>query len=310
MKNLYAAFVKKNANPFCLAIALLVTFLGVVTPAHLFAQGPAVTYPSQTTYIGIPVQLSPTSSGVAAPAYGSGTVAGYVTNAYYIAYDQRGGYIYATAFTQYETQFGLQNGQTLYRIPLGGGTITAVGSLTNASGVAADKSGNVWVADQIAKAVYKVPYGTNTLTMVASGFNNPQGLAVDASGNVYVADRGNAALEKIPAAGGAWTTAISGLSGTNNVALDAAGNIFISADGGIYRVTAGGSSASLYISSNEPAGVAIDPSGAVYVADINAQRITKFPPTGNSIVLPVDQASGVALDQSGNVFSGRWAGEM
>jgi len=309
MKNLYAAFWKKNAKSFCLSIVLMVTLAVIVTPCQLWAQTPNVSYASQGTYyIGLPVQLSPTASGVAASAYGSGSVAGYITNAYYIAYDQHGGYLYATAFTQYQTQFGLQNGQTLYRVPLGGGTIVAVGSLTNASGVAADKSGNVWVADQIAKAVYKVPYGSNTLTMVASGFNNPQGLAVDASGNVYVADRGNAALEKIPAGGGAWTTAVSGLSGTNNVALDAAGNIFISADGGIYRVPAGGSSASLYISSNEPAGVAIDPSGSVYVADINAQRITKFPPTGSSIVLPVDQASGVAVDQSGNVFSGRWAG--
>jgi len=308
MKNFYAALLKRSANAVCFSIALFVAFIGAVAPCHLFAQAPTVSYQSQTAYIGIPVQLSPTASGVAAPAYGNGSVAGFITNAYYIAYDQHGGYLYATAFTQYQTQFGLQNGQTLYRVPPGGGTVTAVGSLTNASGVAADKSGNVWVADQIAKAVYKVPYGSNTLTMVASGFNNPQGLAVDASGNVYVADRGNAALEKIPATGGAWTTVISGLSGTNNVALDAAGNIFISADGGIYRVPIGGSSASLYISSNAPAGVAIDPSGAVYVADVNAQRITKFATSGGSFVFPVDQASGVAVDQSGNVFSGRWAG--
>src|SRR6185503_15416023 len=307
MKNFYAAFCKKKARSFCFLMALLGALMDFATPGHLLAQSPYVSYQSQGTYyIGLPVQLSPTSTGVAAPAYGSASVAGYLTNAYYIAFDPQGLNIYVTAYTQYNTQFGVQNGQTLYRVALDGtGRGTAVGSLTNASGVAADKSGNVWVADQITKAVYKVPYGSNTLTMVASGFNNPQGLAVDASGNVYVADRGNAALEKIPAAGGAWTTVVSGLSGTNNVTLDAAGNIFIAADGGVYRVPAGGTTASLYFSSNAAMGIAVDPSGNLYVADANTQRVTKLLASGGTYIFPVDQATSVALDEFGNVYCGR-----
>jgi len=304
MKNFYAASFKRNANAFCPSMALLFIFMGV-TPGHLFAQTPTVSYASATTYyIGLPVQLSPTSSGVAAPGYSSASPVGYLTQSYYISYDQHGGNIYATALSEYETQFGLQYGQTLYRIPPGGGTIVAVGSLTNATGVTADKSGNVWVADQIAKAVYKVPYGSNSLVLVASGFNNPQGLAVDASGNVYVADRGNAALEKIPASGGAWTTVVSGLSGANNVALDGAGNIFISANSGVFRVPAGLATASLYLSSSSPLGIAIDPSGALYVADESSQRITKYPVTGSSVAFPADQPTSVSLDQFGNVYCG------
>jgi len=308
MKNLYAALLKKSANSFCFLIALLVALMGVVTPSHLFAQAPTISYGyagPRTYYVGLPVQLSPTSTGVSAPGYSGANVLSDLLNALYIAYDQHGN-IYVTASYSYETQSGFQNGQTLYEIPLNGtGNSVQIGSLTAASGVAADKWGNVWVADKSTKAVYKVAYGSSTPVLVASGFNNPEGLAVDASDNVYVADEGNAALEKIPAAGGAWTTVASGLSGANSIGLDGAGNIFIAATGGIFRVPAGGSSASLYLSSSSPTGVAIDPSGTLYVADATNQRITKYPATGGSVAFPVDQATSVALDQSGNVYCGR-----
>lgn len=128
-----------------------------------------------------------------------------------------------------------------------------------ATGLAFDSSGNLYVADHNS-FMYKVsPSGTNT-TIVNRGYgfsgdggpaltaqvNFPGGMAVDKAGNIYFADSGNNRIRKIDTSGIITTVAGNGSPGftgdggpataaklglgltntTQGVAVDGAGNLF------------------------------------------------------------------------------------
>src|SRR5439155_378767 len=117
--------------------------------------------------------------------------------------------------------------------------------------------------------IRKVAAATGSITTVAGNGNatfagdggaatsaslfNPVGVALDASGNLYIADSGNNRIRKVAAATGIITT----VAGNGSSA-------FVS-DGG----------AATGASLNDPAGVGLDASGNLYIADTNNQRILK-----------------------------------
>ncbi len=127
----------------------------------------------------------------------------------------------------------------------------------------------------------------------AANFASPAGVAVDNTGIVYVADFYNHIIRKISLEGKVTTLAGSGDAG--------------SADG-----------AAAAASFNFPAGVAVDKSGNVYVADANNNKIRKISPAGNvttlagsgdtgsadavGIAASFAHPYGVAVDSTGNVY--------
>ena len=176
-------------------------------------------------------------------------------------------------------------------------------------GVAADGSGNVYVADTNNNTVRKITPGGVVSTLaglaLASGstngtgsaarFRKPRALAVDVSGNVYVADTGNHTIRKITPAG--VVTTLAGL------AL-AVGN------------TDGMGSTARFRS---PDGVAVDTSGNIYVADTGNFTIRKITSAGVVTTLAglanfagssdgtgstarFEFPEAVAVDGSGNIY--------
>ncbi len=108
--------------------------------------------------------------------------------------------------------------------------------------------------------------------------NTPQGVATDASGNVYVADGPNHRIQRFDSAGNferAWgrdvVSAGPGEAGTGF-------EICVDADGDTCKQ---GLSGFLGGEMNNPAALAIDASGNVYVADQSNVRIQKFDSAGN-----------------------------
>ena len=137
-------------------------------------------------------------------------------------------------------------------------------------GVAVDGSGNVYVADTWNHTIRVVGSSGAVITLaglagtsgssdgVASGarFYEPQGVAVDGMGNIYVADTANQTIRKVTSGGSVTTVAGS------------VGN-YGSADGT-------GTNAQFY----QPAALAADSSGNVYVADYFNSTVRMVTPTG------------------------------
>jgi sugar lactone lactonase YvrE len=137
---------------------------------------------------------------------------------------------------------------------------------TNPSGIAIDKQGNLYVADQQNHRIRKITPAGIVTTLAGSSlgyadgsgtgaqFYRPVGVVVDAQGNVFVADLFNHKIRKITPSGGVTTIA---------------GSTYGYADGSAY-------SAKFAF----PAGLALDKEGNLYVADSENHRIRKITPAG------------------------------
>ena len=140
-------------------------------------------------------------------------------------------------------------------------------------GVAADGSGNVYVADSSNCTIRKItsagvvstPAGTPLSCTFADGtggvarFSLPQAIASDALGNLYVADTFNQTIRKV---------VISGSFGTVSTLAGSAGMpSFADGIGNVARF-------------NTPQGVTVDGTGNLYVADSGNHTIRKVTPSG------------------------------
>lgn len=136
-------------------------------------------------------------------------------------------------------------------------------------GIVTDAAHNIYQADLNQNVIRKISPDGTTVILAGSGspgfangtgtgasFSSPYGLAIDASGNIYLSEQGNHAIRKITPAGVVTTLAGTGFSG---------------------RANGVGSSATFY----NPAGLAVDRFGNIYVADQSNSLIRKIDANGN-----------------------------
>ena len=172
--------------------------------------------------------------------------------------------------------------------------------------ISADASGDLYVTDGFSGQIRLIKAGVvSTLAGTSPGyadgnfavarFGDPEGIAIDATGNLYVGDNSNYAIRKISTA-----NVVSTFAGLASHAGSANGI---------------GTAAQF----NGPAGVAVDATGNIYVADARSSTVREVTPTGlttlyagatastgttdGSIVLArFDQPQGIALDATGNIY--------
>jgi uncharacterized repeat protein (TIGR01451 family) len=114
----------------------------------------------------------------------------------------------------------------------------------------------------------------------AATLNGPFGLAVDAAGNVYIADNGNSVVRRVDATTGIITT----YAGTKGVY----GDCFAGPCGD------GGLATDALLSA--PFGLALDPSGNLYIADTLNSRIRRV----DAITGVIDTVAGTAFGYDGD----------
>jgi sugar lactone lactonase YvrE len=176
-------------------------------------------------------------------------------------------------------------------------------------GMAVDAAGTVYVADQSNHTIRRITSagvvstlagtagsrGSADGTGAAASFFNPSSVAVDAAGTLYVADYSNQTIRRITPAG-----VVSTLAGV-------AGSV---------GSTDGAGAAARF---SNPAGVAVDAGGTLYVADQNASTIRRITPAGVVSTLAgtagssgstdgagaaarFNRLTGVAVDAAGTVY--------
>jgi DNA-binding beta-propeller fold protein YncE len=140
---------------------------------------------------------------------------------------------------------------------LGDNGPSTFGIVSAPQGIAVDKSGNVFVADNTNSRIRRIDATTGIITTFTnSNISNPNGMAFDSKGNLWVAENGNnGQVIRIQqdSKGAVTSTVIAGTNVTGTYGGDGqyAFNTFL----------------------NSPAGVAIDGNDNVYVADTSNNRI-------------------------------------
>ncbi|MGD0155094.1 MAG: Ig-like domain repeat protein [Terracidiphilus sp.] len=200
--------------------------------------------------------------------------------------------------------------------------------LSGPTGVAVDGVGNLYIGDS--GNVYEIPYingalATSQQTKIASGLGTGNlNLATDGEGDVFVADEAKKQLVEIPnpqtalmEQGYPQITLGSGFTGPSAIATDSSGNVWAADGTNLWEISipwggmtkvAGGLQAPV-------TGLAVDPSGSVFVAEANGLVWIPYSTTtgalnvnsqvlltsglGSSPVIPW----GVALDGTQNAYA-------
>ena len=192
-----------------------------------------------------------------------------------------------------------------------GGPATAA-LLAAPTGVAADRAGNLYIADKDNHRIRKVDSSRVITTIVGSGergfggdggpataarLNTPHGVATDGAGNLYITDHYNDRIRKVDSSGIITTVAGAGERG--------------------FGGDNGPATAALL---NAPTGVALDDAGNLYIADKDNHQIRKVDSSGVISTLAGSGESGfdgdggpathaqlfrpaaVATDDAGNLY--------
>lgn len=204
-----------------------------------------------------------------------------------------------------------------------GGTIsTEADQLLSPWNAAVSPTGDVYVADTFHNRILKISQsGQTSIFAPGTQLNQPHDVAVDTAGNIFILDSGNNRVLKATPDGKTTLYAGVGLPGffgdggpatqarlnfPYGIALDASGDLFISDSlnqririvtpdqnidtlAGINQRGYNGDRAPLGTAFNYPAGLAVDSSGTLYIADTGNHLVRKIvrPLTANAQVVTI-----------------------
>ena len=257
-----------------------------------------------------------------------------------LAFDAAGN-LYVADSDNHRIQKFLANGE--FALAWGGkstdGLAATPGTFNQPWGIAADKAGNVYVADTWNHRIQKFDANGKFLTTWGSNgdtqgiaqinptqFYGPRAVAIDAQGNVLVSDTGNKRILKFSPNGDPLAQ-YGGVGGENGkfleqvgVALDAQGNIFVADtwNARIQKFDSNFSYGTQWIVQawetqsvvNKPY-LAVDAEGNVFASDPEGSRVLKFSNDGKLLAVfgtrgndlaSFNLPTGLAFDSKGNLY--------
>jgi sugar lactone lactonase YvrE len=163
-----------------------------------------------------------------------------------------------------------------------------VSELMNATAIAFDKGGQMYVSSRMDGTVYRVaPNGA--MASYAEGMGVATGIAFDQSGNLYVGDRSGTVFKIAPDRQIFVFATLEPSVSAYHLAFGPRGDLFVtgpttSSFDCVYKIDAQGSVTTFYRGLGRPQGIAFDAEGNLYVAaSISGKRgIVKIPPNGQA----------------------------
>jgi hypothetical protein len=239
-----------------------------------------------------------------------------------LAIDSRGNVLVANYFGGAVSKFSPSG------IPASPTGFSGIG-LEQSYGIAIDGADNVWVANEQSVTAANnhhlgsiSEFSSTGAELSGYGYTNggiyyPLAVAADSTGAVWIADYGSSAATLLASDG----SAISGINGygpsalpfTSAVALDTSHNAWFATQTGAVRVTPAGA-VSGFPCCTDPAGIAVDLSGNVWIADYSASAVVELNSSGNvaqKTILSGGNAGpqGIAIDGAGNVWAANFYGD-
>ena len=181
-----------------------------------------------------------------------------------------------------------------------GGRGTGKGEFDSPHGIAADRAGNIYIADTNNGRIKKFSPGGAFITSLGTkgtGYGQlgePNGIAIDRAGNIYVADASNHRVQKLASDGtliDEWKGPDPGFYGPRRIAIGPDDSIYVVVQGRtrIVKFSPDGTVLAAWGTKGNGDGqfddhtsVAVDPkTNKVYVADPRNKRIQVFDSNGN-----------------------------
>ncbi len=163
------------------------------------------------------------------------------------------------------------NVTTLAGTALASGTTDGVGSVASFElprAMAFDGNGNLWVSDQGAGSIRKIVLGSQLVSTLATGLNQPEGIVADGAGNLFVALSGDSTIDKVVISSG-----------------------HVSVLAGAIGVTGSHDATSVAATFNHPTGLALDGAGDLFVADYSNALIRKIVLSSGAVTTVVGSGS-------------------
>ncbi len=214
-------------------------------------------------------------------------------------------------------------GKVLMYAPGSSAAVSIGTGLTSPTGVAVDGAGDVFIADSGTSSVFEVPFGPSGLNSagqvtLASGLGaSGLQLAADGLDDLYIADPSKGRVEKLSDIGASTTTNLgqtetiltAGFTTPSAVAVDATGNVYVVDGVNLFELAGGaGTPTTLLNNLSGATGLAVDPSGAIYISSASgATRVPYIsgalsPAAETAIASSLSNTSSVALDRANNVY--------
>jgi len=184
-----------------------------------------------------------------------------------------------------------------------------VTDVMNASGLAIDRKGLLYVSSRYEGAVYRISHAGGVSTY-AEGMGVATGIAFDRDGNLYVGDRTGTIFKISPDQQVFVFATLEPSVAAYHLAFSPAGHLFVtgpttSSHEAVYRIDPSGTVHTFYRGLGRPQGLAFDAAGDLYVAaSLGGRRgIVRITPEGEaSLAIAGHQLVGLAFGREGKTI--------
>ncbi|MDO3642346.1 DUF2341 domain-containing protein [Mucilaginibacter sp. L3T2-6] len=199
------------------------------------------------------------------------------------------------------------NGRILKYDSGGGFQSTIVTGMSSPTGITIDASGNIYVCDSDNDRVRKYSTSGSLLATINLNFNDePRGVVLNSTGDIFILLYGSDKVVKYNSSL-VFQSGFTGITGLNNswaLAIDGADNLYVGSSGeNRLRIYNQSGTALKTITVTDAEGIAVGPTGTLYVSSYSGSTVYKYPPSGGYFI-NAELPAGLSFNSSTGQISG------